>query len=145
MHLALTTLSAITIICYSGNTAIKQNNYDGAVDNYSLAISEDPTNGVYYSNRSYAYWCLKKYELALADAEKCCELKPDWARGFERKGSALKVRLGLPSVWCLPLFDTHRRFFLMIRPLNVTTTRSRLMRKSRLSKILQSTQRLTSF
>jgi stress-induced-phosphoprotein 1 len=32
---------------------------------------------------------LKKWDDALADAEKCVELKPDWAKGYSRLGGAL--------------------------------------------------------
>jgi len=78
---------------HSGNAAIKQKRYKAAVHNYSVAIEMDPSDGVYYSNRAVAYCWLKNYELALEDAEKCCELKPDWAKGFARKGFALKVNL----------------------------------------------------
>lgn len=42
-----------------------------------------------YSNRSGAYASLKNYEKALEDANKTTELKPDWAKGYGRKGSAL--------------------------------------------------------
>jgi len=78
---------------HSGNAAIEKKHYKAAVHNYSVAIDMDPSDGVYYSNRSAAYRRLKNYELALEDAEKCCELKPDWAKGFARKGFALKVNL----------------------------------------------------
>ena len=42
-----------------------------------------------YSNRSGAYASLKEYQSALEDAEKTTQLKPDWAKGWGRKGSAL--------------------------------------------------------
>jgi tetratricopeptide (TPR) repeat protein len=32
---------------------------------------------------------LKEWESALADAQKCVELKPDWAKGYSRLGGAL--------------------------------------------------------
>jgi len=42
-----------------------------------------------YSNRSAAYASKKDYEHALTDAEKVTEIKPDWAKGWGRKGAAL--------------------------------------------------------
>jgi hypothetical protein len=31
---------------------------------------------------------MTKYAEALADAEKCIEIKPDWSKGFQRKAMA---------------------------------------------------------
>lgn len=42
-----------------------------------------------YSNRSGAYASLKNWEKALEDANKTTELKPDWSKGWGRKGTAL--------------------------------------------------------
>jgi stress-induced-phosphoprotein 1 len=44
---------------------------------------------VLYSNRSGAYASLKDWEAALEDANKTTELKPDWSKGWGRKGTAL--------------------------------------------------------
>lgn len=40
-------------------------------------------------NRSASHSALKSYASALSDAEKVIQLKPDWARGYSRKGAAL--------------------------------------------------------
>lgn len=42
-----------------------------------------------YSNRSGAYASLKDWEAALEDANKTTEIKPDWSKGWGRKGTAL--------------------------------------------------------
>ena len=57
-------------------------------DKFSQAIELDPTNHVLYSNRSGAYASLKDYQAALEDANKTTEIKPDWAKGWGRKGAA---------------------------------------------------------
>ncbi|KAL8834449.1 MAG: hypothetical protein Q9170_003745 [Blastenia crenularia] len=58
-------------------------------DKFSQAIELDPTNHVLYSNRSGAYASLKDFDKALEDASKTTEIKPDWAKGWGRKGAAL--------------------------------------------------------
>ena len=42
-----------------------------------------------YSNRSGAFASLRQYDKAGEDAEKTTELKPEWAKGWGRKGTAL--------------------------------------------------------
>ena len=56
---------------------------------FSQAIELEPSNHVLYSNRSGAYASLKDFQSALDDAEKTIEIKPEWAKGWGRKGSAL--------------------------------------------------------
>ena len=56
---------------------------------FSEAIELDPTNHVLYSNRSGAYASKKDFAHALEDANKTTEIKPDWAKGWGRKGAAL--------------------------------------------------------
>lgn len=63
-----------------GNTHLHAGDLAKAVECYTEAISLDPSNHVFYSNRSAAYAKDKKYEQALADAKKCVELKPDWGK-----------------------------------------------------------------
>lgn len=58
-------------------------------EKFTEAINLDPTNHVLYSNRSGAYASLKDFEHALEDANKTTEIKPDWAKGWGRKGAAL--------------------------------------------------------
>ncbi|KAG7133973.1 Heat shock protein sti1 like [Verticillium longisporum] len=72
-----------------GNAAIAAKNFDEAVDKFTQAIAIDPTNHILYSNRSAAYASKKDWDHALEDAEKTVEIKPDWAKGWGRKGTAL--------------------------------------------------------
>src|SRR5436305_4610590 len=58
-------------------------------EKFSQAIELDPTNHVLFSNRSGAYASLRQFDKALEDANKTTEIKPDWAKGWGRKGAAL--------------------------------------------------------
>jgi len=72
-----------------GNQAFTKGNYEEAQKYFTEAIELDSNNHVLYSNRSGAYAAVKNYELALEDAEKTIEKKPDWPKGYSRKGAAL--------------------------------------------------------
>ncbi|KAI9704945.1 MAG: Hsp90 cochaperone [Candelina mexicana] len=72
-----------------GNKAFAAKDFKGAIDKFSQAIEIEPTNHVLYSNRSGAYASLKDFDKALEDATKTTEIKPDWAKGWGRKGAAL--------------------------------------------------------
>ena len=56
---------------------------------FTEAIAIEPTNHILYSNRSAAYASKKDYENALKDAEEVTKIKPDWAKGWGRKGAAM--------------------------------------------------------
>lgn len=71
-----------------GNKAFAAKDFTTAIDKFTQAIELDPANHVLYSNRSGAYASLKQYDKALEDATKTTELKPDWAKGWGRKGAA---------------------------------------------------------
>jgi len=43
----------------------------------------DSENHALYSNRALAYVTNEQFDLAMKDAEKCIELKPDWAKVCE--------------------------------------------------------------
>ncbi|KAI0433884.1 hypothetical protein F5Y09DRAFT_31514 [Xylaria sp. FL1042] len=72
-----------------GNNAMAAKNFDEAIDAFTKAIELAPENHVLYSNRSAAYASKKDWTNALADAEKTTQIKPDWPRGWGRKGAAL--------------------------------------------------------
>ncbi|KAI9226041.1 MAG: heat shock protein STI-like protein [Piptocephalis tieghemiana] len=72
-----------------GNKAFSAGQFDEAVSLFTKAIEVDPTNHVFYSNRSASYASLRKYNEALEDANKVISMKPDWPKGYSRKGAAL--------------------------------------------------------
>ncbi|PHH76721.1 hypothetical protein CDD82_3873 [Ophiocordyceps australis] len=72
-----------------GNKAIADKNFDEAIDKFTQAIALQPENHILYSNRSAAYASKKQWDDALNDADKTTEIKPDWAKGWGRKGAAL--------------------------------------------------------
>ncbi|KAI9734242.1 MAG: Hsp90 cochaperone [Cirrosporium novae-zelandiae] len=72
-----------------GNKAFIAKDFDKAVELFSKAIEIDPQNHVLYSNRSGAYASQKNFNKALEDAQKVTEIKPDWPKGWGRKGAAL--------------------------------------------------------
>jgi len=72
-----------------GNAEYSKGNNEEAIKLYSKAIECDPSNHVLYSNRSAAYFALYQWNKALEDAEKCISAKPDWGKGYFRKGSVL--------------------------------------------------------
>jgi tetratricopeptide (TPR) repeat protein len=72
-----------------GNIAFSKKDYATAIDLYSRAISLDPTNAIYYSNRAQAYIDIQKFEDALSDANMAIQLKPDYFKAYNKKASAL--------------------------------------------------------
>ncbi|XP_014468444.1 PREDICTED: stress-induced-phosphoprotein 1 [Dinoponera quadriceps] len=82
-------MDQVTSLKVRGNAALQEGKFDEAVKCYTEAIALDSNNHVLYSNRSAAYAKAEKYKQALEDAEKTVGLKPDWGKGYSRKGSAL--------------------------------------------------------
>lgn len=58
-------------------------------DKFTQAIALQPDNHILYSNRSAAHASKKDWDNALKDADKTIEIKPDWPKGYGRKGAAL--------------------------------------------------------
>jgi len=71
-----------------GNAAFVAKDYAEAIKHFTEAITHDPSDHVFYSNRSACYASLEKYEEALKDGAECVKLKPDWPKGYTRKGLA---------------------------------------------------------
>ncbi|CAE8600138.1 unnamed protein product, partial [Polarella glacialis] len=71
-----------------GNTAFQAKDFKEAITHFTEAIKHDPTDHVFFSNRSACYASLEQYEKALEDGKECVTLKPDWPKGYTRKGLA---------------------------------------------------------
>ncbi|CAA2999972.1 serine threonine- phosphatase 5 [Olea europaea subsp. europaea] len=74
-----------------GNEFFKSGNYLKAAALYTQAIKQDPSNPTLYSNRAAAFLHLVKLNKALTDAETTVNLKPDWEKGYFRKGCVLEA------------------------------------------------------
>eukprot|EP01135_Chromosphaera_perkinsii_P012040 Nk52_evm3s2578 gene=Nk52_evmTU3s2578 len=72
-----------------GNASFSAGDFEGAIKHFTEAIKLDPNNHVLYSNRSACYASLKDYQLALNDGIQAVNLKPEWPKGYSRKGAAL--------------------------------------------------------
>lgn len=77
-----------------GNACVREKKYQKAMLHYSQAIKLDPKNYSLYSNRSFTFLMLERYRDALNDALMTIRLKPDWSKGYFRKG---EVELKLSS------------------------------------------------
>ena len=56
-----------------GNVAFKNKDWNAAIDYFTQAISCNPNDHVFYSNRSGSYINLGQFDKALEDANKCIE------------------------------------------------------------------------
>jgi len=82
-----------------GAKFFSEQKFEQALESFSKAIEEDKDNHALFSNRCATYIALKKFENALSDAEKCIQLKPDWAKGYYRRGEALEYLLRYPEAF----------------------------------------------
>lgn len=71
-----------------GNNFLKSKNYEEALKCYSEAVNWEPNNHIHYSNRSVCFFNMQNFTKALEDATKCVNIKPDWSKGYLRKGMA---------------------------------------------------------
>jgi serine/threonine-protein phosphatase 5 len=71
-----------------GNIHFKQNKYAQALESYTLAISLNPSEPVYFSNRAFTHFKLENYGLAIADATSAINLNKSFVKGYYRRGAA---------------------------------------------------------
>ncbi|XP_010770062.1 serine/threonine-protein phosphatase 5-like [Notothenia coriiceps] len=70
------------------NKYFKEKDYENAIKYYSEALEVNPTNAVYYSNRSLAYLRTECYGYALADATKALEIDKNYIKGYYRRATS---------------------------------------------------------
>ncbi|KAJ6151776.1 heat shock protein STI1 [Penicillium chermesinum] len=71
-----------------GNKAFSAKDYPTAIAKFTEAIAIEPENQVLFSNRSAVYAAQNEFQKALEDADKAISIKPDWSKGYLRKGAA---------------------------------------------------------
>lgn len=71
-----------------GNMAMAKKQFELAIDRYSEAISLDPTNVVFLSNRAAAYSSSSQHAKAVEDSKKAIELDPSFSKAYSRLGLA---------------------------------------------------------
>jgi tetratricopeptide (TPR) repeat protein len=56
---------------------------------FNKAIECDPTESLYYGNRSEAYLKSSDTENALKDSNTLIQMRPEWAKAYKRHGDVL--------------------------------------------------------
>lgn len=69
-------------LCFS------EKDYENAIKYYSDALELNPSNAIYYSNRSLAYLRTECYGYALADATKALEIDKNYIKGYYRRATS---------------------------------------------------------
>lgn len=84
-----------------GNKALKEGDFENAVDCYAQAIELDGTNAIYYCNRAIAYYKLgeslydnadiatEHFQKTLCDGTKSIDIDQKYSKGYYWKGKAL--------------------------------------------------------
>ncbi|KAG2546884.1 hypothetical protein PVAP13_9KG050000 [Panicum virgatum] len=72
-----------------GDKSVGRKDYLAASKLYGEAIDLDPTDAILYSNRSFCLLQIGEATKALSDANSCIKVRPEWVKGYYRKGAAL--------------------------------------------------------
>ncbi|KAJ1294176.1 hypothetical protein BS78_01G125500, partial [Paspalum vaginatum] len=72
-----------------GDKAVGRKDYLAASKLYGKAIELDPTDAILYSNRSLCLLKIGEETKALSDANSCIKMRPEWLKGYYRKGAAI--------------------------------------------------------
>src|SRR5436190_3132327 len=71
-----------------GNERQKQRDLNGAIEDYTFAISFDPQFALAWNNRGVVRYLKGELDHAIADCTKAIELKPDYAEAWNNRGNA---------------------------------------------------------
>lgn len=83
VHLTVYLLFLVNLwLCFS------EKDYENAIKYYSEALELNPSNAIYYSNRSLAYLRTECYGYALADATKALEVDKNYIKGYYRRATS---------------------------------------------------------
>lgn len=61
-----------------GNEEFGKGNFEKAIEFYTYATEMEPSNHVFFTNRSNAHFQLHNFAKSLRDAAKSVELNPKW-------------------------------------------------------------------
>ncbi|XP_046384330.1 uncharacterized protein LOC124154562 [Ischnura elegans] len=84
-------IAASKRLAIQGCKLAAKENHERAIDVFTKAIELTPDEYRYYGNRSFCFCQLGQLKRALKDAEKAISLAPDNAKGYFRKGEALRA------------------------------------------------------
>jgi len=73
-----------------GTKAFTSKDFPQAIENFTKAIEENPSDHTLFSNRSASYFNTHQSNKALEDADRCISIKADWDKGHQRKAMALQ-------------------------------------------------------
>lgn len=71
-----------------GNESLKNGQWQKAADSYTEALKLDPSNAVYFCNRSAAFLSIENFDRAVYDAYSATRLDPKYAKAWSRLGLA---------------------------------------------------------
>lgn len=72
----------------SSSSVSTAKDYENAIKFYSQAIELNPSNAIYYGNRSLAYLRTECYGYALADATRAIEMDKKYIKGYYRRAAS---------------------------------------------------------
>lgn len=72
----------------SSSSVSTAKDYENAIKFYSQAIELNPSNAIYYGNRSLAYLRTECYGYALADATRAIEIDKKYIKGYYRRAAS---------------------------------------------------------